>query len=329
MDVIGEAIIALPRQHGPVRVRAGSLDENLDRLHEQDPKWWGKAFVADRVASMPDGTPYLMLAADIDGELAGDASLIGLPIQARGHAMAELWVDPQHRGRGVGRALAEALAEATCAYGLPGLSGTAVDDDERTLAVARRWGAELAGHHHESVLDLAAFDVPGAQAVVARAEEAGHRLEPLPPDADEQTWRVAFDLYTRLLRDTPDAAGADEDMPYSVFRGFHAEPWQVLVAWSEDVPAGITTLVPRDRDQAVNIFFTGVERAFRGRSLSTALQAAQALLARDRGEQRIYTQNMDQNARILTANERLGYRRESGYYDLALQVPWPERHTRG
>jgi hypothetical protein len=55
-------------------------------------------------------------------------------------------------------------------------------------------------------------------------------------------------------------------------------------------------------------------------------------LPRQRGptqkRQRGPTQNMEQDGRILTANERLGHRRESGYHDLALRVPWPGGHTR-
>ena len=52
----------------------------------------------------------------------------------------------------------------------------------------------------------------------------------------------------------------------------------------------------------------------RGAGLSTALKAQHALVMRARGHHRIYTQNMDQNAPILAANDRLGFTVVPGYY---------------
>ena len=45
-----------------------------------------------------------------------------------------------------------------------------------------------------------------------------------------------------------------------------------------------------------------------------ALKAKHALLMRAAGHHRIFTQNMDQNAPILAANDRLGFTIEPGYY---------------
>jgi RimJ/RimL family protein N-acetyltransferase len=234
--------------------------------------------------------------------------------------MSDLYVVPGGRNRGVGRDLADALTDATRSYGLPGFLTSAPDDDPASLAAARRLGFEVVGHHHESVLDLDALDVAGATAAVRRAEAAGFRLSPLPDDADEAAWRRVYDACVVLWRDAPDAVGATDELPFSVFRGFFPEPWYVLLAWRDDELVGFTAMMDRAKDAALNTFFTGVARSARGAGLSTGLKAAHALLMRDLGHHRLYTQNMDQNAPILAANDRLGFRVDSGYFDLARGV---------
>ena len=70
----------------------------------------------------------------------------------------------------------------------------------------------------------------------------------------------------------------------------------------------------RAKDDALNTWFTGVLREARGSGLSTALKAAHARALRDRGHHRVFTQNMSQNARILAANDHLGFTVVPGYY---------------
>ena len=82
----------------------------------------------------------------------------------------------------------------------------------------------------------------------------------------------------------------------------------------------MTSVMDRVKDRALNTFFTGVLRDGRGRGLSTALKAKHALQMRAAGHHRIYTQNMDQNAPILAANDRLGFTIEPGYYAVGRPV---------
>lgn len=312
--------IELPVQRGAVTVRQGSLEDDLDALHVGDPMWWGKDFLAERIASTPPGTPYTMLVGELDGRPVADAFILGLGVMAKGYAMADLFVLAGARGRGVGRAVRDALTESTRAYGLPGWSTSIPEADQRSVAVAERWGLVRMGHHRESVLELDALDPDTTAAVVRKAEQAGFRLEPLPDDADDSAWRAAYDLMMEVWADAPDAEGATEQMPYEVFRGFFPRPSHVLLAWRGDDRVGITAVIDRRKDDAVNTFFTGVVRGARRVGLSTALKARHALLLRDRGERRLYTQNMDQNAPILAANARLGFHVDTGFYDYGLAV---------
>lgn len=307
-------MVQLPRQRGAVQVRVGSLDDDLDAVHEGDPMWWGKDFVADRVRSMPPGTPHLMLIGELDGEPVGDAFHIGKGAAQNGYSLSGFHVHPRGRRRGVGRALSEVLEEATVAHGLPGTSAQVHELDEASLVAAGRLGYQVLGHHRESVLDLDHLDLAVAQACVDRVAAGGFSIRPLPADASEAQWQELYELTVATWKDAPDAEGSTEQIPYSVFRGFVPDPSYVLLAWRGDRAVGMTAVMDRTKDQAINTFFTGVLPEARGSGLSTALKARHALEMRDRGHHRIFTQNMDQNAPILAANDRLGFAVVPGYF---------------
>ena len=313
--------VPLPRQRGPVTVRFGSLDEDLDAVHEGDLLWWGRDFIAERVASIPSGTPYAILVAELDGRLVGDAFVVGRGVSQGGYAMAGIYVHPQARRRGVGSAMVEALADATSAWGLPGFAGQTHELDAEGLAAAERMGFERMGHHRESVLDLDTLDVEVAEAAAARAAAHGIELRPLPDDADDADWQRLYDeVLDPTWRDAPDAEGAAEVMPLQVFRAFFPHPYYVLVAWDGDRPVGVTAVMDRAKDEALNTMFTGVVASARGTGLSTALKARHALDMKARGHHRVFTQNMDQNARILAANDRLGFTVVPGFYAMGCPV---------
>ena len=124
----------------------------------------------------------------------------------------------------MGRVVVEALVEATAEHGLPGLSDVVHETDEASLAAAGRLGFEVMGHHRESLLDLDALDLTAARASVVRAETAGFDLRPMPDDAMDADWRQLYDITISTWRDAPDAEGSQEDIPYSVFRGFLPTP---------------------------------------------------------------------------------------------------------
>jgi GNAT superfamily N-acetyltransferase len=314
-------VVQLPQQRGRVTVRLGGLEEDLDALHEGDPLWWGKEFVADRVRSMPPGTPQLMLVGELDGEPVADAFHIGKGAAQNGYSLSGFYVLPRARRRGVGRAVSDVLEEATVANGLPGTSAQVHALDGSSLEAARRLGYEVMGHHRESVLDLDRIDVAAVQSYVDRAAAAGVELRSLPADAGEAEWRQLYQLTVETWKDAPDAEGSTEQIPYSVFRGFLPDSSYVLIAWRGDRPVGMTAVMDRAKDDAINTFFTGVLPEARGSGVSTALKAGHALAMRTRGHHRLFTQNMDQNTPILAANDRLGFHVVPGYYGVGKPVP--------
>ena len=321
MDIAHQPRIDLPRQAGRVTVRQGGIGDDLDALNTGNAFWWGKDFLAARIATSPPDDPWFVLVASLDGRDVGYAFLLAKGIQAGGRAMADMYVLPDGRGRGVGRALLDALALEVSARALPGMLSSIQDDDEASLVAARRWGCTEVGHHRESVLDLDAVEDASVDALVRRVEDAGLALEPLGPDTDDTEWRRVYDMVNPLWADTPDAEGASDSMPYDVWRGFFTDPAYVLVARKDGVPVAADMLMDRAKDRALNILFIAVTPEARGLGLAAALMGRHAQLMRDAGHRRLYTQNMDQNTRILAANDRVGFRVQSGFYDFAYDLP--------
>lgn len=301
-------------------MRRGSLDDDLDALNAGNPFWWGRDFLADRLASSPPEDPWLILVAEIGDQPVGYGFLLAKGIQAGGRAMNDLFVLPHARGRGVGRALLETLAAVTRDHDFPGLLTSMPDDDDSSLATVRAWGCSDVGHHRESVLDLTTLDDAALDAIVARVEAAGISLEPLRADTDDAEWRRVYAMVDPIWEDTPDAEGASDSMPYAVWRGFFPDPAYVLVARRGGEPVAADMLMDRTKDDALNILFIGVSRQARGLGLSAALMARHAQLMRDAGHRRIFTQNMDSNSRILASNDRVGFVVQGGYIDVAYDV---------
>jgi hypothetical protein len=198
---------------------------------------------------------------------------------------------------------------------------TSFELDADALAAAERMGFERMGHHRESVLDLDMLDVEAAEVAAARAAANGVELRPLPDDAGDAEWQRLYDeVVAPTWRDAPDAEGGAEVVPLQVFRAFFPHGHYVLVAWDGDRPVGVTAVMDRAKDDALNTMFTGVVAGSRGSGLSTGLKARHALDMKARGHHRLFTQNMDQNARILAANDRLGFTVVPGYFAMGRPV---------
>jgi GNAT superfamily N-acetyltransferase len=312
--------VPLPRQSGSVTVRQGGLDEDLDALNAGNKFWWGRDFLADRIATSPPEDPWFVLVGELDGRPVGYGFLLAKGVQAGGRAMADMYVLPDARGSGVGRALLDVLAAETGARGLPGVLSSLADDDESSLAAVRGWGCTEVGHHRESVLELDELDDTALEPLVRRVTESGLVLEALGPDTDDDEWRRVYDVVDPLWADAPDAEGASESMPYEVWRGFFSSPDYVLVARRDGAVVAADMLMDRAKDDALNILFIAVAPEARGLGLAAALMARHAQLMRDSGHRRLYTQNMDQNSRILAANDRVGFRVVNGFYDFAYDL---------
>lgn len=306
---------------GRVGVNRIEPDDDLDALNAGNPLWPGADFVRNRVTTMPPGTAVALFAGALDGRRCGYAAAVCVGGYPGGYAIGSVWVEAAARDAGVGGSLHDAVLATVREAGLPGVGFQVSDDDDRSLAVARGWGCSPHGQHFESVLELGGLSDATVEAALSSLEQHGVELRPLAlEDASEEEWRAAYDFLADRFNEAPDCDEESHRLPYGLFRGFVSLPWWVLQARCGERVVGVTAVTAHKEDHALHTWFTGVEPHHRGLGISTALKAVHARMMREHGYRRLFTENMEVNAPILAANERLGFRRLRGYYVLLAPI---------
>lgn len=242
-------------------------------------------------------------AAYVDDELVGWGFTARPIVFPADWAILSVTVTEAQEGRGVGSAL---RAELTTT--LPETAATLValvdDLDERSLAVAKRWGYTVGQHAIKSQLDLVDLPEPDLPAGVTIEDVTGLEF----PDAD------AVDAMLVDSQTNPEAVQNGILSRLADVRVEQAEldhPFAVL-ARVEGVPAAIIT--GEIKDAILLIHYTGVGQDFRGRNLGLVLKQAAHLQAAAAGAARSYTTNEASNAGIRHINAKLGYQVVAGDY---------------
>jgi len=302
-----------------VTVRAARVDDDLDALHAGLRSWYGQQLIRDMFATAGPA-PTAMLVAEIEGVPVGYAHAVGHGFADGRRGLGHVYVVPEHRRRGVGTALWDAVLEVCTPERVPGVMFQTDDADPQVKEIALAHGLVLRGVHQESELDLATVEQHRALATARTGADV--ELRPLPEDCTEEQWHAFQAVYNRLMLDTPDVADGAEDMPYETLRSVLKEPWQVMCAWRGSTIVGFTAIAVRDETtRRLNTWLTAVDRDLRGHGLATALKVAQALALRDAGWRSIATQNMEGNDAILASNRRLGFVPGVALRDLTFDFP--------
>jgi len=153
-------------------------------LAEGDRAWalevetasWGQPLVA-RLGELVDPTRLPGFVALLDGERAG---LVTYAV--RGDACEVVTIRSLEEGRGVARALLDAVREAAVAAGCARLWLITTNNNVRALAVYQRWGMEIAALHRGAVAEA-------------------RRLKPSIPERDASGVPIAHELELELRLD--------------------------------------------------------------------------------------------------------------------------------
>lgn len=240
----------------------------------------------------------------VDGELVatGNASRGGWFPQ--GMAMVGVTVACGHERQGIGGALYRALID-TLPPAIDRIGLTVEDDDPESLAIAQAHGFEVVQHGIDS--ELALVDLPQPVAVPGVTYESAPDLE--FPD-EEAVEAMLLDSQTN-----PEAAeGFLSDLGTMRKHASSSPRPLAVVARLDGVPAAI--IVGGVKDGVLDIAYTGVGRAFRGRNLAFGLKQFAHLVAADAGAQVSETTNEAGNKGIRHVNAKLGYRIVRGAYRL-------------
>jgi GNAT superfamily N-acetyltransferase len=220
-----------------------------------------------------------------------------------------LTVAPERRGRGVGTALLAVASKWFRERGVPEADAPVPEDDAESIAWGVRRGFREFVRNGRMVLDLRGLEPPA--------------LQP-PPGIEIATWaerpgeeRGIYEVACEAYLDVP----GDEDVVMEPFEDWLAHdmggpgdlPEATFLALAGDEVVGYAKFsLSAAQPTTAHHDMTGVRRAWRGRGVGGALKRAQIRWAKERGYERLATQNEMRNEPIRRLNERLGYQPQPG-----------------
>ena len=238
----------------------------------------------------------------------GDEALgcgVGRPSSLAGSLYAIARVLPEHRRRGVGSRLYEALSNHASGLGLTSLWGRIQEDDTESLRFAEKRGFREVSREYEVVLDVAEAntggDPPPGVELLGLAER---------PDLV----RPVYDVDVEVGPDVPSHEEGYEPMTFERWHATYLEgpgamPAACIVALADGEVVGYTGLRRRGSASPVaENMLTAVRRPWRRRGIALALKREQIRRAGEAGIEQIYTTNDETNAGMRGVNTRLGYR---------------------
>lgn len=280
------------------------------------PQYEDWAAILERVTGDVFGVDELAHALETDHEsawilayLGGEAAGIGVgrPSSIAGSLYAMARVLPEHRRRGVGSALYEALSAHARRSTRTSLWGRIREDDADSRRFVERRGFNEVGREYEVALDV-------EQADLSAEPRAGVEIVSL---AERPALvRAVYDLDADVAPDVPSHEEGHEPTSFErwydqYLEGPGAVPEALMVALADDQVVGYAGLRRRGAVSPIaENQLTAVRRAWRGRGIATALKRAQVERARAAGIERIFTTNDETNVAMRGVNARLGYRPE-------------------
>lgn len=248
---------------------------------------------------------------------AGYAEVYRQPWQLPGQFTCRVVVGEADRRRGLGSQLLAEITRFAASKGAGSLRGSVREACTAGRAFARSHGFTMVRHLFESRLDPRTVDPslltrpapPGV--VIAAFDELG--------DTGEHR-RMHWQLNERLGQDQPGDIGHAQ-------RSFAAYTAQVFdsswfraagqfIAISDQAWVGIGAVGYFESTNSLYHMFTGVEAAYRGRGIGSALKRASIAYALDTGAAYLLASNDSTNAPMLAINKAFGYVAQPGLFDL-------------
>ncbi|MEU3789688.1 GNAT family N-acetyltransferase [Streptomyces fructofermentans] len=259
--------------------------------------------IAYDVAHAHPDAHFQPLVAEEDGELVGTAQ-VGVAHESPqpGQGYLNVYVHPEHRGRGAGTLLVSTAEERLAALGTSKAFAWVLDDPtHRAFAERRGYGAGRSAHFLR--LDLANGSLPPLQEPPAGVElrsAADYAADPRP----------LFELDAETLLDEP----GDISYEFTDYEAWLESTWHhpllshelTSVAVVDGRPAAFSA-ARTGGDGRYDTAMTGTARAQRGRGLAKLAKNDSLHRARAAGFTEAFTGNDAGNGPMLAINEWFGY----------------------
>ncbi len=286
----------------------------------EQEEFWEKTY--------PQGNPRLRFVVEATGGAVVGQGWCMFPFWMKDAGAYSIYaaVDPEWRGRGVGRALFARLEPYAWQQGARRLWTDCREDHADAIRFLTAAGYRSYGIRFEQALDLTTFDPEPHNNVFARVAAEGYTLTTYAaeretrPDAE----RALYELFRTSLLDVPLPGDAVMEEPFELWRkdleSPTSDPAFIFLAKRGDELAGMTEAsLPREGPASTRI--TGVLREHRGKGIALALKVMSLKALQARGYAETRTQNDTLNPTILHLNEKLGYRRLPGWLQYEKYAP--------
>jgi len=288
-----------------IDVRAcASEDEEARSLAIHNIVWPHRAVTMDEVRSFKEACKdYGDFLGAVDGEEKGSAAIAILPQRPKAGFLL-LTVLEDGRGRGLGSALYATVSEWARERGLEEIHASAMEDDEESLAYAKRRGFREIERYPRLVLDLSTIEEPVVQPPpgVEILTWADH------PDLARGMYEVAVEAYADVPGGDTEEMEAFEDWLAHDMQGSGDRPEATFVAVAGSEVVGYAKyFITEARPTVAFHDMTGVRRSWRGRGVARALKQAQIAWAKRAGYEVLETSNEERNEPIRRLNADLGY----------------------
>ncbi|MFJ9339597.1 GNAT family N-acetyltransferase [Streptomyces sp. NPDC101733] len=265
------------------------------------------AGVAYEVARAHPGSHLrVLIAEDRDGLALGTARVgIAHDSPEPGQGFVNAYVDPAHRGLGVGTALLRVAEEHLVARGAVD-SYAWVLDEPAHRAFAERHGYRPSRSAHFLGLDLASAALPPRP--VAASLPAGVELRPGSAFAADP--RPLFEADAEVSADEPSDLPVELDDYADWLDGVWNDPTLDHELTTVALVDGVVAAFSAARTDGVDRYssaMTGTRRAFRGRGLAKLAKTDSLHRAREAGYTVAFTGNDTGNGPMLAVNRWLGY----------------------
>jgi mycothiol synthase len=250
------------------------------------------------------------------GEVVATGALAHSPFSYHPHKFwADVAVHPDHRGRGIGRALWALVESEAVAHNAECLWTDVRWDDPRSLEFSRKQGFVELRRLWMSTLDLTqpAPSEPAGRA--AKLEREGIRFTTLAAEGEgrPEVRQGLFDLHNEAARDVP-RMGEYTPLTFEKFVGEFSRPAFLpeayFIACAGNRYVAMTNLERSlSEEDVLRVGFTGTRAAYRGKGIASELKRRAFDYARDHGIRYLKTVNDSLNAPMWAINERQGFRR--------------------
>lgn len=265
-----------------------------------------------------------MAAIDEQGYLIGFNNTGRDPWMSPGRFWIEVVVDPLMHKQGIGTRLYTDALQFAQTHRATTLEAEIRDHLPEALHFAQKRGFQIDRHIFESTLDLGTFGEKHFAGVIESLEASGIHFFTLADLGNTQeAQRKLYEINRRYGFDIP---GRDQTFPpfeqfqKNVFEASWYRAEGQIIAANGEQWIGMTAAGYFPATNSMYSMMTGVEPAYRGRKIATALKLLMIKWAKKYGVAYLRTNNDSENTPMLAVNRKLGYEPKPGKYLLLRQL---------